>query len=142
MQGVSGGSVDKRPLPSVSSRLLQSHQLRMSEETISKCDNLNIWKIVSSPHNILKLCTAFFILLANTILITLILKSKKLREQRFHKFILSLATADILVGLAIPFMVLTAKEDSWGLGVHCCKVDNWVGTPSLEKFGQGEERPG
>ena len=98
---------------------------------MSKCDNLDIWRIVSSPHNILKLGTAFLILLANTSLITIILKSRKLREQRFHRFIISLAMADMLVGLVIPFMVLTAREDTWGLGVHCCKVDTLVETPSL-----------
>ena len=110
--------------------------LRMSGDTISKCDDLDIWGIISSPHNILKLCTAFCILLANTILITLILKSKKLREQRFQRFIISLALADILVGLVIPFMVLTAREDTWGLGVHFCKVDILVGRPSLVNFGE------
>ena len=96
----------------------------MHEDILAQCDNLNTLGIITSPHNIVKLCLAFLILLANTILIAVILKSQKFRSQRFHMFIISLALADILVGLIIPFMVITAKENSWGLGVHFCQVFN------------------
>ena len=101
---------------------------KMHEDLLAQCDNSNTLGIITAPHNIVKLCLAFLILLANTILISVILKSKKFRSQRFHMFIISLALADILVGLIIPFMVITAKENTWALGVTFCQVICWLGS--------------
>ena len=95
------------------------------------------WKTVdllssfSSFLSILKLCTAVLILMANTILIVVILRCQRLRRQRFHMFIISLALADILVGLIMPLMTLALKEQMWPFGSTLCQVFTSVQKISL-----------
>ena len=91
-------------------------------DTMVGCESLEIFELLTSPKTIFKLITAIVIIFANTVLISIILRSKKFRRQRFHKFIVSLAFADLLIGVTIPFMTLTAKEHTWHLGPSLCQV--------------------
>ena len=86
------------------------------------CENFDFGEFFEAPKTIFKFTLALMILVANTVLITVILKSPKLRKQRFHKYIISLAFADILIGLTIPVMTLTAEEDMWRLGPALCQL--------------------
>ena len=90
--------------------------------TVSECEPLELSALLTSPKTIFKLITACIIILSNTVLVTVILKSTKFRRQRFHKFIVSLAFADLLIGVTIPFMTLTAKENTWHMGPFLCQV--------------------
>ena len=87
-----------------------------------ECEPLQFSTLLTSPKTILKLITALIIILANSVLVTVILRSKKFRRQRFHKFIVSLAFADLLIGVTIPFMTLTARENTWHMGPFLCQV--------------------
>ena len=91
-------------------------------DTMVECESLEIFELLTSPKTIFKLITAIVIIFANTVLISIILRSTKFRRQRFHKFIVSLAFADLLIGVTIPFMTLTAKEHTWHLGPSLCQV--------------------
>ena len=91
-------------------------------DTMVGCESLEIFELLTSPKTIFKLITAIVIIFANTVLISIILRSTKFRRQRFHKFIVSLAFADLLIGVTIPFMTLTAKEHTWHLGPSLCQV--------------------
>ena len=93
-----------------------------SSVTMVGCESLEIFELLTSPKTIFKLITAIVIIFANTVLISIILRSTKFRRQRFHKFIVSLAFADLLIGVTIPFMTLTAKEHTWHLGPSLCQV--------------------
>ena len=89
-----------------------------------ECEPLELSALLTSPKTIFKLITAFIIILSNTVLVTVILRSTKFRRQRFHKFIVSLAFADLLIGVTIPFMTLTARENTWHMGPFLCQVLN------------------
>ena len=91
-------------------------------DTMVECESLEIFELLTSPKTIFKLITAIVIIFANTVLISIILRSTKFRRQRFHKFIVSLAFADLLIGVTIPFMTMTAKEHTWHLGPSLCQV--------------------
>ena len=91
-------------------------------DTKSGCESLEMLDLLASPKTIFKVITAIVIILANTVLVSVILRSNKFRGQRFHKFIVSLAFADLLIGVTIPFMTLTAKEHTWHLGPSLCQV--------------------
>ena len=91
-------------------------------ETLYVCEPLDISALLTSSKTIFKLITAFIIILSNTMLVIVIQKSKRFRRQRFHKFIVSLAFADLLIGVTIPFMTLTARENAWHLGPFLCQV--------------------
>ena len=95
----------------------------------SGCQDLDLLPHLSAPLSVLKFCIAGLILLANILLVTVILRSQGLRQQRYNKFILSLACADLLVALVMPFMALTATERAWTLGPAFCQV-----SLSLTKF--------
>jgi len=60
-----------------------------------------------------------------------ILRCPRLRRQRFHMFIISLALADILVGLIMPLMTLALKEQMWPFGSTLCQVFTSVQKISL-----------
>ena len=96
-------------------------------DTKSGCEPLEMLDLLASPKTILKVITAIVIILANTVLVSVILRSNKFRGQRFHKFIVSLAFADLLIGVTIPFMTLTAKEHTWHLGPSLCQVSRITG---------------
>jgi len=89
---------------------------------MSDCEPLEFSVLLASPKTIFKLVTALIIILSNAVLVTVILRSTKFRRQRFHKFIVSLAFADLLIGFTIPFMTLTARENTWHLGPFLCQV--------------------
>ena len=91
---------------------------------MSDCEPLEFSVLLASPKTIFKLVTALIIILSNAVLVTVILRSTKFRRQRFHKFIVSLAFADLLIGFTIPFMTLTARENTWHLGPFLCQVEN------------------
>ena len=91
-------------------------------DTKSGCESFEMLDLLASPKTIFKIITAIVIILANTVLVSVILRSNKFRGQRFHKFIVSLAFADLLIGVTIPFMTLTAKEHTWHLGPSLCQV--------------------
>ena len=91
-------------------------------DTKSGCESLEMLDLLASPKTIFKVITAIVIILANTVLVSVILRSNKFRGQRFHKFIVSLAFADLLIGVTIPFMTMTAKEHTWHLGPSLCQV--------------------
>jgi len=59
------------------------------------------------------------IILANVLLITVILKSAGLRNQRFNLIMISLACTDLLVGFITPFN--TIRIGRWTLGYHFCQ---------------------
>ena len=86
------------------------------------CEHFDFGEFFETPKTIFKFTLALLILVANTVLITVILKSPKLRRQRFHKYIISLAFADILIGLTIPLMTLTGEEQMWHLGPALCQL--------------------
>jgi len=90
--------------------------------TMFECEPLELSVLLNSPKTIFKLITALIIILSNVVLVTVILRSKKFRRQRFHKFIVSLAFADLLIGVTIPFMTLTARENTWHMGPFLCQV--------------------
>ena len=90
---------------------------------MSDCEPLEFSVLLASPKTIFKLVTAFIIILSNAVLVTVILRSTKFRRQRFHKFIVSLAFADLLIGFTIPFMTLTARENTWHMGPFLCQVE-------------------
>ena len=95
----------------------------MEEGGVESCwETVDLFARLSSFLSILKLCTAGLILMANIILIVVILRCPRLRRQRFHMFIISLAVADILVGLIMPLMTLALKEQMWPFGSTLCQV--------------------
>ena len=95
----------------------------MEESGVESCwETVDLFARLSSFLSILKLCTAGLILMANIILIVVILRCPRLRRQRFHMFIISLAVADILVGLIMPLMTLALKEQMWPFGSTLCQV--------------------
>merc|ERR1712037_953614 len=105
---------------------------RMGEGESESCwETVDLLSRLSSFLSILKLCTAVLILMANIILIVVILRCPRLRRQRFHMFIISLALADILVGLIMPLMTLALKEQMWPFGSTLCQVFTSVQKISL-----------
>ena len=104
----------------------------MGEGESESCwETVDLLSRLSSFLSILKLCTAVLILMANIILIVVILRCPRLRRQRFHMFIISLALADILVGLIMPLMTLALKEQMWPFGSTLCQVFTSVQKISL-----------
>ena len=104
----------------------------MGEGESESCwETVDLLSRLSSFLSILKLCTAVLILMANIILIVVILRCPRLRRQRFHMFIISLALADILVGLIMPLMTLALKEQMWPFGSSLCQVFTSVQKISL-----------
>jgi len=60
--------------------------------------------------------------IANILLITVILRTKGLRRQKFNLFMVSLCVTDLLVGLIVgPFNPLR-KQGTWNFGWIWCKV--------------------
>ena len=108
----------------------------MEEDGVESCwETVDLFARLSSFLSILKLCTAGLILMANIILIVVILRCPRLRRQRFHMFIISLAVADILVGLIMPLMTLALKEQMWPFGSTLCQVFTSIQkiSPDLDK---------
>ena len=105
---------------------LENEQLleRMEKrEESGKCwESVDLFAQLSSFLSVLKLGTAVLILITNVILILVILRCPRFRRQRFHMFIISLAVADILVGLIMPFMTLALKRQMWPFGSTACQA--------------------
>jgi len=70
-------------------------------------------------YNIFVWTLSGLIIIANVLLITIILKSKGLRTQRFNLIMISLACTDLLVGFVTPFN--TIRIGRWTLGHHYCE---------------------
>lgn len=70
-------------------------------------------------YNIFVWTLSGLIIIANVLLISIILKSKGLRTQRFNLIMISLACTDLLVGFVTPFN--TIRIGRWTLGHHYCE---------------------
>lgn len=90
-----------------------------------------IWSNYASSRNIWVLILGGFIIIANSLLIFVILKSKGLRSQRFNLIMISLAFTDLLVGIFSPFNTLRFPTDRttqvsgfWTMGQSMCQFAN------------------
>jgi len=89
----------------------------MAEDKCAEIRETFYWK---DPRNIFVNTLAILIIVANVFLISVILKSPKLRTQRFNLIIISLAVTDMLCGVLIPFNTLRVCR--WNFGEMFCQI--------------------